>query len=378
MSYTDFDVVVVGASLAGAMSALELGRAGHRVALIDKATFPRKKACGEGLSTFAVGLLNSAGVSILPRPVNGYRIWKDSRCQSLGTDQMAVGIRRLELDHALVSAALKFDSITPMFGEKIRRVEFTRSNVSVTSDKGTLTARSIILADGGHSVTARRLGVPERVGKLMRYGASLSCRVSAPLRSVEILLRPEFESYVTPIDDTHVNIAFVGTERANAALLRPKYFLAEIAELSKTLQREFSEFEPTIGVGAVAPRTRPAVFGPALLAGDACESLDPVSGMGMTHALLSGQNAGQILGSALSGEYSLDEAATRYQAAQRRTATKFRGYSRLSHLLITRLRKLEVINLTNRLGAIEHIHSAMFREQGSPLSRVLSTFGAPL
>ncbi|MGH9231125.1 MAG: FAD-dependent oxidoreductase [Acidimicrobiales bacterium] len=41
------DVAVIGAGPAGSVAALVLARAGARVALVDKAAFPRDKACGD-------------------------------------------------------------------------------------------------------------------------------------------------------------------------------------------------------------------------------------------------------------------------------------------------------------------------------------------
>src|SRR5271168_3811827 len=42
-----FDVLVVGAGPGGSIAALVLARAGAHVALLDKAQFPRDKACGD-------------------------------------------------------------------------------------------------------------------------------------------------------------------------------------------------------------------------------------------------------------------------------------------------------------------------------------------
>ena len=42
-----FDAVIVGAGPAGSTAAILLARAGWRVALVERQTFPRRKVCGE-------------------------------------------------------------------------------------------------------------------------------------------------------------------------------------------------------------------------------------------------------------------------------------------------------------------------------------------
>ena len=59
-----FDVVVAGAGPAGSVAALVLARGGARVALVDKAEFPRDKACGDLIGPRGVGLLDELGVSV--------------------------------------------------------------------------------------------------------------------------------------------------------------------------------------------------------------------------------------------------------------------------------------------------------------------------
>src|SRR3546814_12225134 len=56
------DVAVVGGGPAGAAAAIALARAGRRVTVVDKATFPRDKICGDGLTTGALRLLESLGL----------------------------------------------------------------------------------------------------------------------------------------------------------------------------------------------------------------------------------------------------------------------------------------------------------------------------
>ncbi|HEY3702895.1 MAG TPA: FAD-dependent monooxygenase, partial [Acidimicrobiales bacterium] len=57
-----FDTAVVGSGPAGSVAALTLARAGASVALIDKAGFPRDKACGDLVGPRGVQLLTELGL----------------------------------------------------------------------------------------------------------------------------------------------------------------------------------------------------------------------------------------------------------------------------------------------------------------------------
>jgi flavin-dependent dehydrogenase len=58
-----YDAVVIGAGPAGATCALVLAREGWRVAIVEKAEFPRRKVCGEFISAPALALLRHAGLN---------------------------------------------------------------------------------------------------------------------------------------------------------------------------------------------------------------------------------------------------------------------------------------------------------------------------
>ena len=61
MSNSDYDVIIVGAGVAGSSAAILLGEEGHRVLLLDRATFPRHKTCGEGIMPEGVRILDTLG-----------------------------------------------------------------------------------------------------------------------------------------------------------------------------------------------------------------------------------------------------------------------------------------------------------------------------
>ena len=71
----DVDVAVVGAGPAGSAAALHLARAGRTVTVVDKATFPRDKACGDGLTAGALRELEQVGVR--PEEIPSWQVVQD-------------------------------------------------------------------------------------------------------------------------------------------------------------------------------------------------------------------------------------------------------------------------------------------------------------
>ena len=57
------DVLVVGAGPAGAVAATVLARAGARVRVIDRDTFPRDKLCGDTLNPGTLAMLRRLGLA---------------------------------------------------------------------------------------------------------------------------------------------------------------------------------------------------------------------------------------------------------------------------------------------------------------------------
>jgi flavin-dependent dehydrogenase len=66
-----FDVLIVGAGVAGSACAIWLARAGWRVALVEKQSFPRHKVCGECLGSSSFALLDALGVGAQVRAAAG-------------------------------------------------------------------------------------------------------------------------------------------------------------------------------------------------------------------------------------------------------------------------------------------------------------------
>lgn len=161
-----YDVMIVGAGPAGATAAYQLGLAGVRVLLLDKAqAFPREKPCGGGLSArlldrfaYVRDFLADGEV-----PVNAVsRVHLESPDGTRVTYQQAEPIlyliRRWEFDAALFRRAQQVCDVRQ--GVTIRRCIVKADHVELESTTGELfTAPLVIGADSANSVIARHTGL---------------------------------------------------------------------------------------------------------------------------------------------------------------------------------------------------------------------------
>src|SRR5215216_7966459 len=112
----DADVIVVGGGPAGSVSAWLLAERGHRVLLLDKARFPRHKACSEYVNPAGARLLAELGLSgdlenlgahrmeaMLIHAPGGHRFLADFGVVEPGGT--AIGLSRFRLDSLLLERA---------------------------------------------------------------------------------------------------------------------------------------------------------------------------------------------------------------------------------------------------------------------------------
>lgn len=161
-----FDIIVVGAGPAGATAAYQLGRAGVRVLLLDKAAaFPREKPCGGGLTPrlltrfpYVREFLEAGEASVnriyrlhLDSP-NGTRVTHEQRNPALYL------VRRWEFDATLFRRAQSVCTVRN--GVTVRRCVVTPTHVELESTEGEIfTAPMIIGADSANSIIARHTGL---------------------------------------------------------------------------------------------------------------------------------------------------------------------------------------------------------------------------
>ena len=180
-----WDVAVVGAGPAGAMVALELGRRGCAVLLLERQPFPRWKVCGACLNGAAQGALAHAGLGGLVTRAGAPRL-AELRMTGWGrTASVAlhdsVALSREALDHALVRAAVE-EGVVFAHGAsaELGAVRDGGRTLRVRGDDGeqSVRARVVVAAAGLHGLRASAVAGPApvatvRAGSRVGVGAVL-------------------------------------------------------------------------------------------------------------------------------------------------------------------------------------------------------------
>ncbi len=150
-----WDVIVIGAGPAGAITALLAARSGLSTLLLDKQRFPRAKVCGCCLNGAALETLRTIGLGQLPtqlgaRPLGHVRVATRDRAVTLDLPA-GVALSRTAFDTALANAACKAGAaFIPEAQATVGAAESATRTVECRTFErtATLQARVVVAADG--------------------------------------------------------------------------------------------------------------------------------------------------------------------------------------------------------------------------------------
>lgn len=319
-----FDALVVGSGPAGSVAATVMARGGARVALVDKAAFPRDKACGDLIGPRGVQLLDELGITIpgAMKVDDMIVVGPTSRRVRLpcypGRTYPGYGVAspRADFDAALHEAALDAGA-EPLIDRAADPLWDDAGLEGFTLSGGTEVRADIVIgADGASSrvATAAELVDPRRV----LWGFAVRAYVAEAVDLPYIVLwEPTpwraFPGYgwLFPGPDGRGNVGLgLGTltTRAGAAAAARELpaFVRTLGDLGLL---DGAAPAPTLGgwlkLGMVG--TNPA-RGRVLLTGDAAGLVNPLQGEGISQAMSSGRAAAQAVLTDPAG------AAARYRA----------------------------------------------------------------
>jgi geranylgeranyl reductase family protein len=351
-----FDVVIAGAGPAGSSAAAVLATAGLRVALIDKARFPRDKLCGGLLSERSVRALRAVfgQDSDLPIEVTstGAAVFdRDRPLVRVDAYKPLHFVSRRSLDAHLASLAARRGA--QLIEECAVTAVDPVAHAVELADGRVLSASFVIGADGASSRIRKLVGVA-----IDRTGFAVGLETEVPREAAGRDVRDP-EIYFGLVEWGY---AWIFPKRATLTV-----GIGGLAAENGDMRSRFREFATTaLGrVPAQAPCGSPIPFGnfvarpghgSTLLAGDAAGLVEPLTGEGIAFAVQSGAYAAQAIVDAARAK-APSRALALYLPRYRSIIRSFRDVRVLRHLVFSRTTRglfLRALN-GNRRMVLKHM-----------------------
>ncbi len=325
----DFDLLIIGAGPAGAAAAITAARAGRSVVVIDRASFPRDKTCGDGLTTGGLRVLESLGLPVASLATSSSVrevVVVSPTGRRIGLPLPAVGeyarvMARVDLDLALVQHA-RSAGATVLEDCALAQLKCGATEVEATAVDGTIFRAPFAIAADGNYSTARRLLDPDAAPVLGEWSA--------------------FRQYFSGVDDDRLWVLFerdflpgyawvfpLPGGRANVGIAIPR----GPTITGKVLAQKWRELltHPSM-LNILGPRATPEgthrawpipshlapdrlVTDRVLFVGDAAGVVDPMTGEGIAQAL----DTGVLAARATAGDRLPGVVAASYRAEVERT-----------------------------------------------------------
>ncbi len=289
------DVIVVGTGPAGAVLAYLLAKRGLDVLILERATLPRYKTCGGGVTWKAMqNLPFDASAVFEQKAVGGIVTYAGQQLLKVEVGwPVAWLVMRDRFDHYLVQQAVNAGAHL-VEGISVVSVEDRDNSVVVITSQGELQAQVLAGADGVNSIVARSVGLlPDReVGVAVEAElavAPASLEAQGSFATFDFGVLPGGYGWIFPKRD-HLSVGVFKAIPGKAIGLKKalEKFIASEAVLLDPQILHLQGHEIPLG-----GRTQTLHKGRVLLVGDAANLADPWMGEGISYAVVSARLAAE-------------------------------------------------------------------------------------
>lgn len=394
------DITILGAGPAGLTAAIQLGKAGIPCLLIDGSGSGRGKICGDGLSGKALSILNKIDPQYLRElserpfvsPSYAIRFYSPNHRMvqiafPSGSTDVPPGLvcQRKDFDRFLLEKAIELPAVTYKGQTVITSVNRTGGEWELSHNTGVQVTRTrlLMLATGSdrrviRSVVTDYQGMEKEGIGLRAYFNNVSGSDEANAIEIHFLkeLLPWY-LWIFPFHDGSANVGIgmlMDHVRQNPSSL--KELLFKMISRYPYLTRRF---ENASMVGKAEAHRLPFFTGRQklagdnyLLLGDAACLIDPFTGEGISHAMISGYLAAECAAHCLeTGDFNSEVTRTYQEAVYRKLGEELALGLRLQQLARRRLLLNLVIGKASRNKNVQHLLEDMLTNSNtkSTLSR---------
>jgi len=334
-----YDVAIVGAGPAGATAAIQLGRKGYQVALVDRAAFPRPVSCAGWLSAMVEPLLAELALpvkTLLKSPFRDVTLFNADLTKSAKPRfESSAGylVDRAAFDNALVKAAVQH-GVTLYQSSAVTDIRLKERSVDVAlANAKRISSRLLLLASGRGSELLDRIGFPRQSGGNPLWSAqaeavgihSVAAGLKRPASDAATATSAEphvgvvlgldgggsFGLCCTSKDRVLVNVNWAGArERAIPTLVELCKAAFRNRAVPVDLSKQAESAELVRSPASVALDMDSHVAKNTLLIGDAGGFISAASNEGIYPAMWSAKLAAQAIDSALQSDLTQDELMT--------------------------------------------------------------------
>jgi len=283
-----FDVIIIGAGPAGSTAAYFLAQEGLKIAIIDKAKFPRNKVCGGGIVGRTISyypeLLNNVNATPIKRlQISELTINKIINIQS--PTPLIYSIKRSEFDYKLLNNAINKGAV--FFPNcKVESIDLNNTTIRVKSLTNVFNTTAVIGADGAMGISSKIVNPKRR-------------NIAA---AIEIEIEGRFDEKIAQFDFGAVTHGYgwvfpkVNSASVGIVSLNPKDEIKNalkkylgIKKLPQNIGRFRGFFIPLFTSFSKVN------FKNLMLTGDALGLADPITFEGISQAILSGKLAAKAI-----------------------------------------------------------------------------------